>query len=63
MRGSVKFTLAPSVMAELEKRASTCGLRTALYVRELVESFLAGEQCRHGEASPEAQDAEAPQDD
>jgi hypothetical protein len=59
-REVVSIALAGPVMAALTKRAEICGLTPGLFVREIVESYVAGERCPHGAARPEAPVAEEP---
>ena len=64
MPGEVlRITLPPAVVAEVTKRASTCGLAPSLFVRQLVEAYVADARCTHGVARPEAPEPEIPADD
>jgi hypothetical protein len=51
----VKVTLTGRVAREAARRAESSGLSPGRWTAQVVESFLAGERCRHGPARPAAE--------
>jgi hypothetical protein len=64
-RAVLRVSLSSRVALELARRAERCGLPASRVAAQLLENVVVDALCRHGEAvpAPEAADAEAPQDD
>jgi len=52
--GRMAITLTGHVADEATQRAAACGLSPGVFIRQIVEGFLAGERCQHGGPRPEA---------